>query len=582
MADFVIELAKDGVYRRNGFARRHKVAGAIKLAAVVKSALDGKEFAEIKFTSWDGLRKFAHLEMAALNSRNHHQVIDKLTNDGYRWPTDPKAAKAVVAELARTTPKRIYTLVGSYGWHGPTFLTSYGQYPVSAHNKLRIDEQTAARRAPYLLGPGSLDQWKSTVGRTARNSSILRLCIAAGFAAPLLKPLNIESFGLNLHGPTSQGKTSVLYGGASVAGLIDGHIPTWADSIAAHEQFFVGYRDCLAPLDETGDGTGREVSIDEKIGMLSFGVARNHIRNLSTAHEKKLRIITRDYRIILVSTSEYALRELALGNGRSRVPGEELRLIDVPVDGGKWGVFENVPSNYASVEPALAGKQFADLLKQDAEQNQGHALKRFLERLVNDPNAIETVKNVSMAKFISDAKGGATNRHLRVKEKFALLYAAGALAIGYEIVPWKEKALFSDIEQQWLAASAFLEKPAVRSPAQPVSNAAALCTQIRDAVTALAPMKIQQDARSGACDPERRASAKAFQVGGKVYVKPTAWPTICEHNKHLLRSRKVLLTESRRDTLTMAKKVPGIEGKRRYYVLDAAALEALAGGSRQS
>jgi len=37
--------------------------------------------------------------------------------------------------------------------------------------------------------------------------------------------------------------------------------------------------------------------------------------------------------------------------------------------------------------------------------------------------------------------------------------------------------------------------------------------------------------------------------------------------------KKILLTESRRDTFTMAKKVPGIKGKRRYYVLDSVALE---------
>lgn len=581
MADLDIELSKDGVYRRNGLARK-LVAGPIKLAAVVKSAFDGKEFAEIAFTSWDGVRKFAHVEMAALNFRNHHQVIDKLTNDGYRWPTDPKAAKAIVAELAQTTPKRIYTLVGSYGWHGPTFFTSYGQYPASGRNKLRIDEQTPARCAPYLLGPGSLDGWKSTVGQVARRSSILRLCIAAGFAAPLLKPLNIESFGLNLYGPTSQGKTSVLYGGASVAGLIDGHIPTWADSMPAYEQFFVGYRDCLAPLDETGDGTGREVSIEEKIAMLSFGVARNHIRNLSTAHEKKLRIITRDYRIILVSTSEYALRKLALGNGRPRIPGEELRLIDLPVEDSKWGVFENVPSSHASIEPALAGKQLADLLKQDAEQNQGHALKRFLERLVIDPTAIETVKNLSMSKFISDAKGGKTKPHLRVKEKFALLYAAGALAIDYEIVPWKAKALFSDIEQHWLAASAFLKNATTANSTRSLSKPVLVGGQIQDAITALAPMKVQQNAHSNTCDPTQYANAKAFQVGGKVYVKPAAWPKICNDNKTFLLVQNVLLTESRRDTLTMAKKLPGVKGKRRYYVLDTAALRTLAGDALQS
>jgi len=580
MANFDIELTKDGVFRRNGLVRS-QIAGPIKLAAIVKSALDGKEFAEITFTSWDGLRKFVHVEMAALNSRNHHQLLDKLTNDGYRWPPDSKLAKAVVTLLAQTKPKRIYTLVGSYGWHGPTFLTSYGQYPASEQEKLRIDEEAAGRRAPYLLGPGSLDQWKSTVGRTACRSSILRLCIAAGFAAPLLKPLNIESFGLNLYGTTSQGKTSVLYGGASVAGLIDGHIPTWADSIAAQEQFFVGYRDCLAPLDETGDGTGREVSIEEKIGMLSFAVARNHIRNLSTGYERKLRIITRDYRIILVSTSEYALREIALGKGRSRVPGEELRLIDLPVEGSKWGVFENVPSSYAAIDPPLAGKQLADLLKLDAEQNQGHALKCFLERLVDDPTAMETVK-IGIARFVNEAKGGATNRHLRIKEKFALLYAAAALAIDYEIVPWKVKALFSDIEQHWLAASAFLDRAAVSSPTQSLGDTAHLGTQIRDAITALAPMKVQQKALLSACAPERCANAKALQVGGKFYVKPAAWPKICEDNKQLLRSRKVLLTESRRDTLTMAKKVPGIKGKRRYYVLDRVALEELAKGAQET
>jgi Arm DNA-binding domain/Domain of unknown function (DUF927) len=129
---------------------------------------------------------------------------------------------------------------------------------------------------------------EGTVAKIAKDSSRLRLMIGAAFAAPLLRPLGMDSFALNLFGTTSTGKTSGgLYAAGSVAGLFgENRLPGWSDSIAALEQLAVGHRDGVLPLDDTGDEGGGPLPIHKKAKYLAFMFGRNRGRNLDKSYEK--------------------------------------------------------------------------------------------------------------------------------------------------------------------------------------------------------------------------------------------------------------------------------------------------------
>jgi putative DNA primase/helicase len=174
-----------------------------------------------------------------------------------------------------------------------------------------------------------LEGWQETVAKPARTSSCLRVAIAATFAAPLLRPMGMDSFAINWFSNTSDGKTIMLFAAASVAGLIgaDG-LPGWADSEPGIEDQARGHRDCVLPLDESGDGNGK-IPLKDKAKMLAFMIARNRPRRLSKRHERANALQNREYRIIVQSSSELALSQVAIDAGGRRLGGEEVRFTDV-------------------------------------------------------------------------------------------------------------------------------------------------------------------------------------------------------------------------------------------------------------
>jgi uncharacterized protein DUF927 len=151
--------------------------------------------------------------------------------------------------------------------------------------------------------------------KVATKSSCLRVAIAAVFAAPLLRPMKMDSFAINWFSTTSDGKTAVLFIAASVAGLISsGGLPGWADSEPGIEDQALGHRDCILPLDETGDGNGK-MPLKDKARMLAFMIARNRPRRLSKRHERANALQDREWRIIAQASSEAALSQVAIDAG---------------------------------------------------------------------------------------------------------------------------------------------------------------------------------------------------------------------------------------------------------------------------
>ena len=86
--------------------------------------------------------------------------------------------------------------------------------------EIYIDPKSDAHVGAFVLGEGSLKDWQELVAKPSRQSSRLRLSIAAALGAPFLRPLGLDSFGINWFSETSDGKTTSLIVAASVPGLI--------------------------------------------------------------------------------------------------------------------------------------------------------------------------------------------------------------------------------------------------------------------------------------------------------------------------------------------------------------------------
>jgi len=141
----------------------------------------------------------------------------------------------------------------------------------------------------------------------------------------------MDSFGINWFSYSSDGKTVLLFGAASVDGLLgDDGLPGWGDSDAGFEDQARGHSDSNFPLDEAADGKDDEVSLAKKVHRLSYVIGRNRSRKLSKRYEDANALGARSFHVIVQSTSERALGQVAAAAGRRRLRGAEVRLLDIP------------------------------------------------------------------------------------------------------------------------------------------------------------------------------------------------------------------------------------------------------------
>jgi hypothetical protein len=166
--------------------------------------------------------------------------ITFLTRHGYIWP--PILRHKIIGELSVVRPTRRIGVTPVPGWHGKSFVLPGESYTPDGPDRkhFQLSYNPTVRLGEFRCS-GNLDEWKEHVAKACIQSTRARLAVAAVFAAPNLRPLNINSFGFNFSGMTSGGKTLCVRSAASTAGLNSNEGPaTWDGSAGVR---FVGPRD---------------------------------------------------------------------------------------------------------------------------------------------------------------------------------------------------------------------------------------------------------------------------------------------------------------------------------------------------
>ena len=119
--------------------------------------------------------------------KNRDEIENKLADLGYEWPENEDLTRVILKEVANTRPEREFRMVSAPGWYGSAFVIP-GQVFARGNKKLEIyiDPKTDAHVGAFILGEGSLKGWQELVAKPSRQSSCLRLSIAAALGAPFL------------------------------------------------------------------------------------------------------------------------------------------------------------------------------------------------------------------------------------------------------------------------------------------------------------------------------------------------------------------------------------------------------------
>jgi Domain of unknown function (DUF927) len=390
---FTIARQPDGVFLTAG-DKCTRVADPIKVRSIGTRLADKVTLVEIKFKTIVGDARSETFPFSYLHRERWDKIKVRVGDQGYVWPEDRNVSNEILRQLAAEQPKRRFFLVSAPGWYEAEFVVPGKVFsPPGCGTDYRIDPDSDAHIGAFVCGKGSLEGWQETVAKPARKSSCLRVAVAAAFAAPLLRPMGMDSFAINWFSNTSDGGTTMLFAAASVAGLIGaGGLPGWADSEPGLEDQARGHRDCVLPLDESGDGSGK-VPLKDKAKILAFMIARNRPRRLSKKHERANALQNREYRIIAQSSSELALSQVAIDAGGRRLGGEEVRFIDVCASGpGSLGIFDGAITTRPGKSDRETTKALIEQMKADAEANQGFAFHEFLRNYFDDAEALSKVR----------------------------------------------------------------------------------------------------------------------------------------------------------------------------------------------
>lgn len=290
---------------------------------------------------------------------------------------------------------------------------------------------------------GTLQDWQEQVGKYCEGNSLLELATSYALTGILLALTDSESGGLHIYGGSSKGKSTV----ATVAGSVcgggsDGFIHQWRATDNALERVAASHNDNLLVLDEVSQVSSQALS--NLAYMLPNQKGKMRMRSDGSNRRQY------SWNLNFLSTGELTIADKIMEDSRLKsYAGQEVRIIDLPVDGGTAPTLPYPPLPFTDLHGVSSTREFSDLLKKNAKKTYGTPMRVFIEKLISDKDAIIQKIREKMAYFFNknlpqDA-GGQVQRVLR---KFALIAATGEVAIEIGIFPY-EKGSVRKASQQW-------------------------------------------------------------------------------------------------------------------------------------
>lgn len=284
---------------------------------------------------------------------------------------------------------------------------------------------------------GTLEEWKKNVAKPASCSESIILALCSAFAGYCIYFTNIRSGGFHFYGQSSGGKSTTLLVATSVRGNEES-MSSWKLTEAGFEEDAESHNHGLLVLDELKllDKSPEEAARKAMDICYMLGGGRGKIR--SVGYQKS----TASWLLVMLSAGERSLGQHASDGGLERMKGEEVRLVDVPVDDNQeYGVVNSLP------EGMNAG-EFIEFIQNQCCQYYGTAGPEFVGKLLRKGEDNVRAKLAQLiSKFLVHHEMDNCNDGVqrRIALRFALAYASGILAVNLKILPYTRKDIMKAV-----------------------------------------------------------------------------------------------------------------------------------------
>jgi putative DNA primase/helicase len=361
---------------------------------------------------------------------------------GLKINMNAKARTALIQYIQTRPLHALARCTERLGWHKNAYVLptrTLGTFNSNNDTERLIFQSETALDNTFKMR-GDVAKWRDTVGTLCVGNSRLLFAVSTAFAGALLELTGVESGGFNLRGTTSSGKSTALRAAVSVWGG-ESHKGTWRATDNALESIAAQHCDNTLFLDELGE------SENKTIGSSTYMLANGKGKARATRNGAGRPVLS--WRLLLLSSGELSLTQHAEAAGIKVKSGQELRLLDIPVDAGKgMGVFEDLHGQASAAEFSLHFKSQTD----NAHGASGYA---WLEWLTDNVDTVRSESRGALKAIASSCTpahaGGEVSR---VINRFAVVAYAGELATQAGLTGWAQGTATTAAKQclnAWLA-----------------------------------------------------------------------------------------------------------------------------------
>lgn len=398
----------------------------------------------IRFHDMDGVIK-SWAAPSVLLAGEGNELIAQLRDRGLKMNVGPKVRNAIIRCINNWRTRARATSTERVGWHGAgVFVLPSGCIGRSSEHNYVF--QSEAGLEDMLRRRGTLEQWRAEVAALCRGNRLGVMALCAAFAGPTLHLVGVESGIVNLVGPSSGGKTTLLRLAGSVYGP-PSYVQGWRQTLNSQEATCVQYCDLVLPLDEAGQLERKEVGATAY--AIGNGIEKGRANRLGMNRRR------RTWRVQVISSSELGFGDLMAEAGERSRAGQEVRFLDLPSDAGAgMGVFEELHGH----ESAGA---FAEALTGAAARGYGVAGRAWIEWLAGNYAAACAELHLRIERYRAEMlPESAAAQVRRASTRFALFAAAGEMASEIGITGWPAGEALRGVRlcfEAWLAARGHLD-----------------------------------------------------------------------------------------------------------------------------
>lgn len=342
-------------------------------------------------------------------------------------------------------PEERITCTSTVGWH-PGAVYVLPSTTIGPADARRYVFQSEGAVEDTFRQRGTLKDWQRDIAELCQGNSRLMFAVSCALAGPLLPFSGLEGGGFHFRGDSRGGKTTALLCAASVYGR-ESYMQQWRTTANALEGTAVQHNHALLVLDELGQLDPRDAG--DTAYMLANGMDKGRLRQ-SILQRKR-----RTWQLLFLSSGEVGMADLMAEAGKRVRAGQEVRMVDVPLDAGAGMGGIEVLHHFEG--PA----ELAEALKAGIRKSYGTAAVAWLQWCsANHRGLAARVRDMVERYRCELVPAGSSGQVRTVGSRFALVAVAGELAREAGITGWDEGSAAGAARrcfEAWLAARGHLD-----------------------------------------------------------------------------------------------------------------------------